>query len=764
MNPIQNKYKNASSIHRVSFFVLLLLFGVFGNSSAYAKGMVSLDFHDVEIKDIVKSISEITGKNFIFDEKARGKVTIVSPNSVTVDEAYQAFISALEMKGLTTVQVGKNLKIVRSTDAKAEAIPVVADGNRDYGDQLITRVVPIKYIDANQIQTNLRRLYSRSGIMAAYGPTNSLIITDTGSNIRRLISIIEKLDQQGYQNSVEVIPLRYSQAQDVAEKITNLFQSKGSSSKTSRLSSNVERGDAISKVIPDIRTNSLIVTATREGLTQILDIVSELDKEIKDAMNQGRIHVRRLKHADAEELATLLGGLLSGSGSSSKSSSRSSSSSSSSSSKDSSSASSTKSSPTTFSGGGSSGVFEGEIRVAADPGTNALVITASPNDFLSLKPVIDQLDVRRPQVFVEALIMEVAMGKNLDVGVRAHGVAGNGLYGASQVGGSDVTSTNPLSALSGGLGLGFASFSKLIPGTKLPSQGVILKAMQTNNNVNVLSAPNILTTDNQKAEIKIGKKVSYVSSETTNAAGSPVRNWATTDVNLELHVTPQINDGNEVTMEIEQIIDDLIGTVDKIKENGVNTSSRKAKTTVIAQNQQTVVIGGLIKDKENQVKTKVPILGDIPIFGNLFKQKNTESEKVNLMVFITPHIIRDPKDMTRVSVMKNNQRRRFNRKYDVGENRAIYDYGMDKDLNMAPRQTEPDPQIRRVEYKKAAPQKRFNYLEEDTSGEDVAGSEQNRLRSGTESTQYSQGNSLRPRNSAPTSSNPFAQVRPPSSE
>ncbi|MEZ4704689.1 MAG: type II secretion system secretin GspD [Bdellovibrionota bacterium] len=742
----------------------MLVLWLVSSQVALAAGLVSLDFHDVEIKDMVKSISEITGKNFIFDEKARGKITIVSPKPVSVDEAYQAFISALEMKGLTTVQVGKNLKIVRSTDAKSEAIPVVADGNKDYGDQLITRVIPIKYIDANQIQQNLRRLYNRSGIMAAYGPTNSLIVTDTGSNIRRLISIIEKLDQQGYQNSVEVIPLRYSQAQDVAEKITTLFQSKSSSSQASRLSSNVERGEMISKVIPDIRTNSIIVTANREGLTKVLDIVAELDKEIQDAMNQGRIHVRRLKHADAEEIATLLGGLLSGSGSSSSKSRSSSASSSASSGADG--APSKASAPTSFSGGGSSGVFEGEIRVAADPGTNALVITASPNDFLSLNPVIDQLDVRRPQVFVEALIMEVSMNKNLDVGIRGHGVSGNGIYGASQVGGSAVTSTNPLSALGGGLGLGFASFNNLIPGTKLPSQGILLKAMQTNNNVNVLSAPNILTTDNQKAEIKIGKKVSYVSSETTNAAGSPVRNWATTDVNLELHVTPQINDGDEVTLEIEQIIDDLIGTVDKIKEDGVHTSSRRAKTTVIAQNQQTVVIGGLIKDRENQVKTKVPLLGDIPIFGNLFKQKNTETEKVNLMVFITPHIIRDPKDMTRVSVMKNDQRRSFNKKYDVGENRALYDYGMDKNLNMSPPAPHQDPaSTQRVQYKQNIQNKRFNYMEEDSSSTDQATDERRNANGEEENASgYAQGGSLRPRNTAPSSSNPFAQVRPPSSE
>lgn len=394
-------------------------------------------FPDVEIKDMVKSIAEITGKNFVIESSASGKISIMSPTPVSVDEAYQAFLSAISMKGYAVCEEGKVFKIMKKSAAKRECgIPVEEEFTVAQGDEMITRIIPIQYIDANEIQKALKLMISQTtGSSVAYGPTNSLIVTDSASNIRRLIKIIQKLDKQGFEKSVEVIPLQFAQATDVAEKILNIYSSNKKGSADNSFSYNIERGAEVSTVIPDTRTNSLIVTANRKGLSNVLDLIAELDKQIATEMNQGRIHVRHLKHADAEEMSELLSNLLNGSSSSKKKKSKSDSSSSaiksptavkpSGSGSDSDSSSERSSSSSAAGSLGANGLFSEDIRIVADTGTNSLVITANPGDYNSLQSVIEQLDIRRPQVFVEALIMEVNMNKELNVGVSGHGGAAN---------------------------------------------------------------------------------------------------------------------------------------------------------------------------------------------------------------------------------------------------------------------------------------------------------------------------------------------------
>jgi len=727
--------------------------------------MVSMDFPDVEIKDMVKSIAEITGKNFVIESSASGKISIMSPTPVTVDEAYQAFLSAISMKGFAVCEEGKVFKIMKKSSAKRECgIPVEEEFTVATGDEMITRIIPIQYIDANEIQKALKLMISQTtGSSVAYGPTNSLIVTDSASNIRRLIKIIQKLDKQGFEKSVEVIPLQYAQATDVAEKILTIYNSNKKGSTDNSFSYNIERGAEVSTVIPDTRTNSLIVTANRKGLSNVLDLIAELDKQIANEMNQGRIHVRHLKHADAEEMAELLSNLLNGSSGGSKK-------------KKSSSSSSTASAPKPSEGAadkpasssaaslGENGLFQDEIRIVADTGTNSLVVTATPGDYNSLQSVIEQLDIRRPQVFVEALIMEVNMNKELAVGVTGHGGAANnqGIAFGSSGGG---TLTPDLKGIAGAGGLVLGGFGKAMTlgGLSIPAQGFLFKAMQKNEAVNVLSAPNILTSDNKKAEIIVGKRVSVPTTSGQDTAGNPLRSFSTENVGLELHVTPQINDGDEVTLEIEQKIEDVIGTQEDLAKFGLRTDQRKAKTTVVAQNGQTVVIGGLIKDKEVKGKQKVPLLGDIPILGNLFKQTSVSNEKVNLMVFLTPTILRDPKDMTRISVQKNDQRRRFNKKNNVGENKGLYNYGFDESMNMAPpAQNVAEPAQER------APKKRFNYEQQELKNAENSSEEQperqevrRRSENTAESTTRTGAKPVRSRESAENaSSNPFADVKP----
>ena len=446
----------------------------------FAAALVNMDFPDVEIKDMVKSISEITGKNFIIESSASGKVSIMSPTPVTVDEAYQAFLSAIAMKGYAICPEGKVNKVMRKSAAKRECgIPVEEDFSIATGDEMVTRIIPIQYIDANEIQKALKLMISQTtGSSVAYGPTNSLIVTDSASNIRRLIKIIQKLDKQGFEKSVEVVPLQFAQATDVAEKILTIYNQKAKSTDNS-FSYNIERGAEVSTVIPDARTNSLIITANRKGLSNVLDLVAELDKQVANEMNQGQVHVRHLKHADAEAMAELLSSLLSGSGSPKKSASASGANKSPSAANPDTGMQPEAKSPIVAGGGTAGALFQQEVRVVADPGTNSLVVTASPSDYNSLQTVIEQLDVRRPQVFVEALIMEVGMSKDLNVGVSGHGGAANskGIAFGSSGGG---TLAPDLASIAGAGGLTLGGLGKAIPlgiaGMSIPGSRIIISS------------------------------------------------------------------------------------------------------------------------------------------------------------------------------------------------------------------------------------------------------------------------------------------------
>jgi general secretion pathway protein D len=736
-------------------------------ANVYAQGaMVSMDFPDVEIKDMVKSIAEITGKNFVIESSASGKISIMSPTPVTVDEAYQAFLSAISMKGYAVCEEGKVFKIMKKSAAKRECgIPVEEEFTVAQGDEMITRIIPIQYIDANEIQKALKLMISQTtGSSVAYGPTNSLIVTDSASNIRRLIKIIQKLDKQGFEKSVEVVPLQFAQATDIAEKILNIYSTGKKGASDNSFSYNIERGAEVSTVIPDTRTNSLIVTANRKGLSNVLDLIAELDKQVANEMNQGRIHVRQLKHADAEELAELLTNLLGGTGSSSKKKS------SKSATAPKAGAESAREIPAAISSSNGTGeagsLFQDEIRIVADTGTNSIVVTATPADYNSLQNVIAQLDVRRPQVFVEALIMEVNMSKDTSVGVTGHGGAANGkglAFGGTKFEGSNTLS-DPMGSVAGAAGMVLGGFGKAMTlgGLSIPAQGFLFKAVQNNTAYNVLSAPTILTSDNKKASIIVGSRVSVPTTSGQDSGGNPLRSFTSEQVGLELHVTPQINDGNEVTLEIEQKIEDLITKKqEEIAKSGIQTNQRKATTTVVAQNGQTIVIGGLIQDRESKTKSKVPVLGDIPILGNLFKQSTVENQKINLMVFLTPTILRDPKDMSRMSVQKNDQRRKFNKTNNVGENKGLYNYGYDESMNMAapvnavaePAQGQPRPA-----------KKRFNYEQQELKSAEVSeepDSQPVRQRATPASTTSTSKQPIRSRQSAESAaSNPFAEVRP----
>ncbi len=679
-------------------------------------GLVSLDFHDVDIQDVAKSIAEITGKNFILDDRVRGKVTVISPQPVTVDEAYQVFRSALEVKNLCAVDVGKVTKIVPLRECKGNPIATEGTEGRARGDEIITKIISLQYLSAEEIKKPLNPLVSKTGTINV-GPNNTLMLTDNAANIERIQNIIARLDKPSSKSTVEFIPIKYGDANDIAQKLTNIFEKGKASAGFRRRTDDVEGEASVSKIIPDTRTNSLLVMATREGLGRILDLLGELDQPPSSfAKNAGRIHVRPIQHANAEELAKVLSSLLSGTSAAPGGKKKST--------KEenaakrgftnaaplpweeggaanpegslgSNSSENSPGSPSVAVGGGE--MFQDEVRIVADPSTNSLIITATPTDFLALDSVITELDVTRPQVFVEALIMEVDMDKAAEVGVTGHGGGAVGtfnLFGSSSPGkglSSAVVAASPAemakaAAPGGGLILGgFSQQMFKIGGITIPINGALFHALQTNNVINVLSAPNILTTDNKKAEISVGSKVPIPSSQyTATGGGVPVTQYSREDVALSLSVTPHINEGDEVTLEIEQKIQEIDTANTKLKDGVVTTNERSAKTTVVAQNAQTIVIGGLIKEKDEKGHGKVPVLGDIPIIKYLFRDTKVSKTKMNLVLFLTPHVIHSPDDLTRVSVKKNNERQKFNKSNGIAESQGIYDYELDKGLNMAP--------------------------------------------------------------------------------
>ena len=679
------------------FLVLLFGLSLISNANAQAQkrpkngtgGLVNLDFQDADIKDLVKSISEITGKNFILDDRVRGKITIISPTPVTTKEAYEAFLSALEIKNYTVVPgSGRTLKIVPLREAKNSAITTISDMETPYGDTFITRLIPIRFISASEIANSLKSLVSPNGTISSYSPTNTLMVTDSASNIRRLMKIIGKLDKEGSIEGVEVIPLKYASAQEMSQKLLTLFPQQKDGSLLARALS-ARRGEqepaqaqSISRIIPDDRTNSLIVVANRQGLERLLDIVKRLDVEVKSQEGKGRIHVHYLEHADAAELAATLSSLSGGGGGRSASPKFS---------RGSSGISGGAPAPTSQ-GAVSLDIFEGDIKIAPDIATNSLVITASGQDYDSLKSVISKLDIARPQVFVEALIMEVSMNKALDAGLATNsgtqvGSSNNptSLFGATQFG--DLSSlflpSNP-TALTG-LAFGLRSKEISIPtgngnSISIPIYGAIFRALQTNGTFNIISTPNILTTDNKEAEIVVGKVVPILTAQqqATTGASSIINQISREKVATTLKVTPQINESNFVTLDIYQEISEVESQSPTL---GPTTSTRSAKTTVVVQDGQTVVIGGLIKDKVTNSVSKVPILGDIPLIGLLFRTTHADSDKINLMIFITPHIIHQPMDLQNVTVKQNEKRRLFNKQNKIEEHPGVKGYGLDKSVD-----------------------------------------------------------------------------------
>jgi len=685
---------------------------------------VTMDYLDAPLMDVTRYMAEITCRNFILGDDLKGQITIISHQQVTVAEAYEAYLSALEVAGYTTVTVGKSTKVVPTSKASNVPLRVYHGDNIPETDNFVTQIIQLDNVSVSDVSTVVKEMAGSSAKVIAYAPTNTLIITDAAYNIRRVYRIVSELDVAAPRSELEIIPIRYATATDVERILEEVYgvvatSSSGSSaSSASSSSANTRRrgrrdegaepaasaatatnvgaeGAYISKIIADERTNSLIVLANSEALSKVKSLVAGIDIDI-DPRNRSQIHVVYLEHAKATEVANVLSSLSENRSGGSSSSSRTGSTtrttgSTSTNRARSSGATGGGKAPPNFPGGagpeggggpglpGGSGsvvaALDSGMRITADENTNSLVIIAAPEDFRVLRSVIDKLDIPRRQVYVEAVVVEVGSTDESTLGLGVHGGSANdagGLsFGSAQMGAS--TLQFDVSSVLSGFAMGVfgpsiqTGLTNPLDGSELtiPAFGIALNALASNSEVNILSNPNLLVVDNEEATITVGRNVPFPVSSGFSTNGYPVTSFQREDVGITLRVTPQINEANFVTMELElevaEVEDDSGG--DASTSGGYITSKRQTQNVVVVQDNQTIVIGGLIGNTETEVDSKIPILGDIPILGVLFKGKHTTQRKTNLLIFLTPHVIAEPADLEEVYRIKMAQREEFIRRF-----------------------------------------------------------------------------------------------------
>jgi general secretion pathway protein D len=689
---------------------------------------------DTELGDLISWISSITCKQFLLPGTIPSnskKVTIVAPELITPEEAYRLFLGALDSVGLTVQPSGKVLRIIETVKAKSGPIPLYGeDSDVPLNESYVTRLIRVENADPNEVAQVFGRLKGEQGDVIVYAPQGALIVTDLASNITRMMHILKEIDQPGTGEKVWIIGIKNTSAGEMAQKLGEIFQvaklgGKGGTAATPPPAGSPTRlkvGDLttemmISKIIPDERSNQLIVIANERAYARVLTLVKKLDVPIEGG--DGRIHVYYCENANCDELAQTIGAVtgiaVAGAGAS-RSRSRG--------------ASSTPTPPAPAAATGqplqgANLLFEGEVRINFDRPTNSLLIVSSLKDYQTLRRVIERLDSPRKQVFVEAMILEVTLDKERDLGASWHGIKPQNLFGLNSpsliVGGLNPSNTlfptnalgdtmlagvlGPVLSTAEATGLGAAATSTV----DIPSFGVLVKALQINNDVDVLSNPHLLIMNNEDGEISVGQRIPFpVSTLGLGGAGAGAAGALgglgglglggifpqvqREKVALEMKLTPHVNEHDIIRLEVDEKISELAPGSSNL---GPSTSERTAKTIVVAKDQQTILIGGLMSDKVINSVTKIPLLGDIPILGFFFRSTTKHVVKTNLIIALTPYVISDQSDLRRVLEKKMKERREFVERFG-GEERpnleSDIDYrrkrGMLEEINRAAREIE----------------------------------------------------------------------------
>ncbi|MCW8830745.1 MAG: type II secretion system secretin GspD, partial [Gammaproteobacteria bacterium] len=621
-------FKIKSATQQTLGFIFLLFF-----SASVLADEITLNLKDADIRALISTVSKFTGKNFIIDPRIKAKVTVVSANTMSQDEVYEVFLSVLQVHGFAAVTTGSVIKIIPEVNAKQGTVPLTVGKHSPSGDALVTKVIRMEHVPAAQLVPILRPLVPQQGHLAAYAPTNSLIITDHAGNIQRLMKIIQGVDRPE-SDELEVIHLKHASAKELVRIVDSLYQTSGAAKNEAKKIN----------MAADDRTNSILMTGAPRARLKARTTIMQLDTPLEDG---GNTHVIYLKYAKAENLVKILTGIQS----------------------------SVAKNTTTrgpaaakaVAARGTASTLSQNADIQADEDTNALIITADPNTLKSIKSVIRQLDIRRAQVLIEAIIAEITADKGRDVGV---GMAADGsqstnpnvplgisnfgglgdILAASSVISDGGTIADPGSVLTPGLMLGAGKTTS--SGTRY---ALLLRALATDESSNILSTPSIVTLDNEEAEIIVGENVPFVTGSFTNTGSTnpsnPFQTIEREDVGLSLKVTPQVNEGDTIKLDLEQETSSVLSTSEV---SGPRTRKRSIKTSVLVDDGGILVLGGLIEEIVTDGESKVPLLGDIPLLGSLFRSTSSTKSKQNLMVFLRPSILRDDTDAAYITNEKYN--------------------------------------------------------------------------------------------------------------
>jgi len=573
---------------------------------------ITLNFQSVDIRALINTVSEVTGKNFIVDPRVKGKVTLVSGGPLDADEIYSVFLSVLEVHNFASIPSGDVIKIIPTNIVKQSPTPTEYAEPVESTDQQLTQVLRLKYASVQELLPILRPLLPPTSHFAAHAPTNTLVLTDTASNIRRLIDIIERIDVPDRRSSVHVVYLKFAQASVLAGVLANLagaLQGGGGGDGPSNQSTlSVQGDDAL---------NALIINAPDAEFRLLQAVIDQLDIE---RPIEGDVHVLYLEHAKATEMVELLNNV-------SQARSR--------------------------AAGGENQTSQAQV-VQADEATNALVIHAPNDAFRTIKRVVEKLDVRREQVYVETIIAEVSTNKAADLGIEWQ-------FNDTGTTGGQASANTQFTEQEGGLTLGYINDLIIgITGNIVPDLSVVLRALRSDTDTNILSTPNLVTLENQPAEIIVAREIPFITGQYTTNVGTtttvditqdtalnavnPFQTIERKDVGITLKITPQINAGNTVRLEIEHEISN-VSDISVQLASDIVTDKRSIQTTVEVDDGQIIVLGGLIRDDVVGTVEWVPILGKIPLIGALFRRKSKSAVKTNLMIFLQPKIVRTTEDL-----------------------------------------------------------------------------------------------------------------------
>lgn len=584
---------------------------------------VTLNLKDADIRSVIETIAELTGRSFIVDPRVQGKVTVVTSRQMSTAQVYEVFLSILELNGFAAVDSGQVTKIIPAAGAKTSPTPLVSDPDAAPGDAEVSRVIELDSVRAAELVPLLRPLLPQEGHLAAHNSSNVLIISGKAGNVARLEQVIRRIDQDG-DSEVEIVRLRHASAGEVVKMLASLQANLGKGAAGAPTS-----GLGL-RFVADARSNSVILSGDRAQRLSARALIVHLDTPLE---THGNIRVLYLHYAKAADVAKVLQGIV-------------------------------ESERKEQQKEGVRAAGDATL-IQPDETTNALVIHADPERFQALEDVVRQLDIRRAQVLVEGIIAETSAGKSSELGVQwsfisnaannSGGIAGTNFDLTGQ--GLNTISRNP-AALGDGLSLGYLNGTISVLGTEILNIGALLRALASDADTNILATPTLVTMDNAEAEIVVAQNVPFLTGQYANTGATtpgvnPFQTIERQDVGLTLRLTPQINEGDAIKMEIEQEVSNLsnatnTGAVDLI------TVKRQIRTNVIVDDGKLIVLGGLIDDNLRQGVSKVPLLGDIPGLGALFRYRSDQVEKRNLMIFLRPEIMRDGETSQRVSLGKYN--------------------------------------------------------------------------------------------------------------